>query len=113
MKTSTHSDKRHFVASPVNDLRAMARHALIAIGLTTYTVHFDSNAPAPTKTMRLADSLLDEATRRGFGNTIELREMLTSGRISARALELIDSALQTIPDGALAGVINDAFGVDH
>jgi hypothetical protein len=91
----------------------MARHALIAIGLTTYTAHFDSNAPAPTKTLRLADSLLDEATRRGFADTIELRELLTSGRISARALELIDSALQTIPDTALAGVINDAFRADH
>jgi len=91
----------------------MARHALIATGLTTYTSHFDSHAPAPTKTMRLADAVLDEAARRGFVDTNELRALLTSGRISARALELIDTALQAIPDGALVEVVNDTFRSKH
>lgn len=113
MKTGTHSNKRHQGTNRTIDLRAMARHALIAIGLTTYTSHFDSNAPAPTKTVRLADALLDEAARRGFADTVELRALLTSGRISARALELIDTALQAIPDGALAGVVNDTIRREH
>jgi len=113
MKTGAHSHKKHLGASRTADLRAMARHALIATGLTTYTSHFDSNAPAPTQTMRLADALLDEAARRGFADSIELRTLLTNGRISVRALELIDTALQAIPDVALAEVVNDAFRSEH